>query len=1150
MKNITIKKASLIILLAMGSTQIMPYNLVNAITENASIEENTQKITLDIPDFKFKEELIKKISSYRPELPKNLGNYDPSKELFTTDIPALEKITVLNFFNSTITDFKGIKYLKNLQELQFINGNLANIDISENKNLKILKIDNSKLQSININGADSLEQLFLWENNLTNLDTSSNLKLKTLAVPRNKLTKINISNNENLEILVLGAEENETNSIKDLDITKNIKLKEIQGDNCKLENVSILPNTIRKVSLKNNLLTNGDFIKTAINLNKLNLSNNKIKNIDLSTNTQLKDFRISDNMLEKLDVRLNSNLEWLDCKNNKLTSLDLSNNNKLQYSTGIEYLSPQNTEGYIEKKDDKWILDLKNFMRLEEISNITNLSSGNLNTQSGEIVFNEKPIAISYDYKTGKNYEGKPHINLGFMKNVNISLKEKETNQSEEKVSVLVQYKDIDINKSVKLQKEENIVGQKLKINLPDGYKLTDDYEIPIVNKSTKFYIVKVKKEEKNEHKDEVNKEELKKLLELTKTKMEEKDYEEKYTEDSKLNLKLQYDYAKIVYEDVNSDQYSVDSQTKALNHFLKALKEKKKEEKQEVLNIPDRNFRKLIYDKLNRRSDPNYPLKEGSIPKFEDFNLYTKDKEILSKVLELDISENGIADLTGIEYFESLGKLTCENTPELKRVDLSKNKYITHLNVRNCSIEEIITSDGNIEYLKADNNNIKAIDITKNKNLRELSLENNKLEKIDLNNNSEFKILRLGNNKLEKINVKNLKKLKTLYIENNDIKELDLSNNEELFGLSAFNTGLEKVIFRNNDQLETALLDQNKLREIDLRGLKNLKNLDIKNNELKDIDLVDNKNLTKLYDKELLSPQKIEIEIKSRRNEKTIKIDLKDLLGESYKKVNSADNGKFNKDKGIIEINKNSLENISYEIATGNPELPKMKVILEIKIKEISPSTGNSNGKVPVNNKVDNNEIDEKNNSKNEEDHINKLEFKDLDKKHWAKKYIDKLVELKIIQGYSDGTFKPENNITRAEFVKVLIKALKLEKTSGKEFEDTKNHWAKNYLSTAYNEGIIKGRDKDRFYPDENITREEMATMIMRALNKKDINNDENPFSDENEISDWAKEYVMKAKRLKILNGYQDGSFKPHKFAKRSEVVKTIFEFLKNIDK
>jgi len=164
--------------------------------------------------------------------------------------------------------------------------------------------------------------------------------------------------------------------------------------------------------------------------------------------------------------------------------------------------------------------------------------------------------------------------------------------------------------------------------------------------------------------------------------------------------------------------------------------------------------------------------------------------------------------------------------------------------------------------------------------------------------------------------------------------------------------------------------------------------------------------------------------------------------------------------------------------------------------------------------------------------------------KGHWAETAILSLVGRQAIDGYPDGSFKPQQTITRAEFATVLVKALGLQAQSGKMFEDTTRHWAKDYIRTAYAADIIEGYDAEHFGPDDLITREQMAVMIIKATGLMAADQ-ELTFSDSAEVSPWAVNWVRTAAHHGLMKGYTDDSFKPLANASRAEAVIVIFNVL-----
>jgi GH43 family beta-xylosidase len=162
----------------------------------------------------------------------------------------------------------------------------------------------------------------------------------------------------------------------------------------------------------------------------------------------------------------------------------------------------------------------------------------------------------------------------------------------------------------------------------------------------------------------------------------------------------------------------------------------------------------------------------------------------------------------------------------------------------------------------------------------------------------------------------------------------------------------------------------------------------------------------------------------------------------------------------------------------------------------------------------------------------------------HWANTNIRKLIALGAVEGYPDGTFKPNNSITRAEFVKFLVAALKLQPESGKVFKDTNSHWAKDYISTASAYGITNGYSNTLFAPDDLISREQMAVMVVNAA-KLAISEDEVTFMDKGDISFWAVGAVSTAQKQGLIEGYLDNRFLPAGHATRAEAVTVIVKLV-----
>ncbi|MCR8746915.1 S-layer homology domain-containing protein [Romboutsia lituseburensis] len=170
-----------------------------------------------------------------------------------------------------------------------------------------------------------------------------------------------------------------------------------------------------------------------------------------------------------------------------------------------------------------------------------------------------------------------------------------------------------------------------------------------------------------------------------------------------------------------------------------------------------------------------------------------------------------------------------------------------------------------------------------------------------------------------------------------------------------------------------------------------------------------------------------------------------------------------------------------------------------------------------------------------------NAQSLSDIDN-HWAQSTIEKFVNQGYISGYKDETFKPNQNMTRAEFVTILNNVFGLTNKSNKVFNDTKEHWAKESIDIAVTNGVCEGISKTKFNPNGQITREETAAMLANYKKISDYALDKiNTFNDKNNISNWAKASVEGVIENGYMGGYPDKTFKPKKSITRAEAVVTL---------
>lgn len=172
---------------------------------------------------------------------------------------------------------------------------------------------------------------------------------------------------------------------------------------------------------------------------------------------------------------------------------------------------------------------------------------------------------------------------------------------------------------------------------------------------------------------------------------------------------------------------------------------------------------------------------------------------------------------------------------------------------------------------------------------------------------------------------------------------------------------------------------------------------------------------------------------------------------------------------------------------------------------------------------------------------------FEDVNDTHWAKEYIDRLTELKVINGYEDYTFKPENNVTRAEFAKMLSVSFNLD-SKNSDFEDIENHWAKEYIKKCEDVFPTEGKE---FLPDINAKRAEIAYSLSVCLNLENAEKAlDEMFSDANTVSPTLSEKVASAVQAGIIEGYENGEIRGGNPVTRAEVCTLIVRALEYKEK
>ena len=176
-------------------------------------------------------------------------------------------------------------------------------------------------------------------------------------------------------------------------------------------------------------------------------------------------------------------------------------------------------------------------------------------------------------------------------------------------------------------------------------------------------------------------------------------------------------------------------------------------------------------------------------------------------------------------------------------------------------------------------------------------------------------------------------------------------------------------------------------------------------------------------------------------------------------------------------------------------------------------------------------------------------VQFTDMDAYSWAKNAVQALKAKGIISGYEDMTFKPGNSVTRAEFITMMVKAyMPASKVGNTKFSDVSaGAWFFESVMTALENGIIKGVTENKFMPNNQIKRQDMAVILYNLATKlgKDADEETGEFADFDSVSDYAKNAVAFLKAAGVVKGDENGAFNPQSYANRAESAQMIYTFM-----
>lgn len=184
---------------------------------------------------------------------------------------------------------------------------------------------------------------------------------------------------------------------------------------------------------------------------------------------------------------------------------------------------------------------------------------------------------------------------------------------------------------------------------------------------------------------------------------------------------------------------------------------------------------------------------------------------------------------------------------------------------------------------------------------------------------------------------------------------------------------------------------------------------------------------------------------------------------------------------------------------------------------------------------------------------------IKDIPASYWAAEDIKRVTSLGIIDMAGAGYYRPLSFMSRGEFAKAVVKVSdmdepKAKQTKSNSFEQyytdvDKNHPYYEYISRTAISGIMEGTSKNRFGPDEYLTKAQAAAIIVRALGLEDlsaVSGITTTFADDGSIQPWAKKPINVAHKMGIITGNEDNKIEPDKMLTRAECAAMINRFVR----
>lgn len=549
---------------------------------------------------------------------------------------------------------------------------------------------------------------------------------------------------------------------------------------------------------------------------------------------------------------------------------------------------------------------------------------------------------------------------------------------------------------------------------------------------------------------------------------------------------------------------------------------------------FPDDNFREYIISNFDKNKDK------------------VLNKEELTLVKEISLEGYFIQDISGIEYLPYLISLNAAGT-YISSIDVSNNINLEKLNVSETCIDRLnVSNNVKLIELKAYETWITDIDLTKNINLETLGLSQSCLESLNVTNNTKLKELHANSMDISTIDVSHNTNLETLDLMCTSISYLDVSKLIKLKYLYLYECNDLKNINLGNKPYLTVLdceYDRG-IKSLDLSMCPKLKSLSCRSNSLETLDLSNNPMMEELWAADcwidnLILGSSIEWRVLEIDRCHINTLDLTKykkmrMLDISYTNISSIDitycpylidayeKGKYTKSNGVVKYSRYLDDEVDKETTDeGTHYYYYHEIVAKDGINIIKGEP-----KVTV-------------------------VFDDIPENAWYVPAIQYVYNNKLMTGTNGGkSFSPNSNITRGMITTVLYSNEGKPATSiANPFSDVKDGaWYYNAVLWAKEKGVADGKSDGTFGPNNNITRQDLALMLYAYAQYKNYNLDKNDdalngFSDAGKISGYAKNAMTWAVTQGILTG-KGGRLDPAGKATRAEFAQMIMKLLQKNQK